>query len=466
MKKIRIIGNYITNFGELWDRSLESLFEEAVFGVLNSVEGDKFENRKIKHEFSTILAESKFNQGEIEAVFVANMAGGQFANQQHLSALVSQMLPHQPPAFRVEAACASGSMALEMAQLALLSGKYKTVLVVGAEKMTDVMSGDATKILSGASEYQKEYGSTFPALYALLAKVHMQKFGTSREQLSIVANQNHKHALDNPKAQFQKEIPVEVISNSTVISDPLRLFDCSPVSDGASAVILTTKNIKKYAEKPVIVGIGHAQDTLSLADRSSLTELKATKLAARQAYLQAGIGPENISFAEVHDCFTIAEILAIEDLGFFNKGEGGKAIEQGKTTFEQGKTTFEQDKTTFGGSVVINPSGGLKACGHPVGATGVKQVAFLAQLLQTNSIYQNVVHQSEKVDVKSSGINAKLNPDTNKSNSKKIYALAHNVGGSGATVIVHILCQDLVKKIKYVKNKINKRVKNKINIKN
>ncbi len=412
MKKIRIIGNYITQFGELWDRSLESLFEEAVFGALNSVFGSKFDKKHIEHEYGTKIAESKFVADEIDAVFVANMAGGQFTNQLHLNALVSQMLPHNPPAFRVEAACASGAMALELAELALHSGKYKTVLVVGAEKMTDALAQDATKTLSGASEYQKEYGSTFPALYALLAQAHMQTFGTTREQLARVASKNHKHAVMNPKAQFQKEIPVAVISTSTVIADPLRLFDCSPVSDGASAVILTTKDIKKYKHKPVIEAVGHAQDSLSLADRESLTELQATRFAAEQAYVQAKITPKDISFVEVHDCFTIAEILASEDLGFFKKGEGGKAIAEGRTT--------------FGGEVVINPSGGLKACGHPVGATGVKQVAFLAELLQSKVLRDQLPTRHIK--------------------NQKVYALAHNVGGSGATAIVHILSKDFGQK--------------------
>lgn len=401
MKQIRIIGSYITQFGELWDRSLESLFEEAVLGSLSSVDGEKFTTKKVKHPYGTVLLQSKFDVAQVEAVFVANMASGQFANQLHLNALVSQMLPHLPPAFRVEAACASGSMALELAQYSLLSGKYKTVLVVGAEKMTDVSASSVSKILASASEFQKEHGSTFPALYALLARAHMQQFGTTREQLSRVASKNHTHALSNSKAQFQKEIPAKVVSTSTLVADPLRLFDCSPVSDGAAAVILTSKNIQKYSEAPIIEAVGHGQDTLDLVSRHSLTELRATKHAAQQAYSQAGIGPKDISFAEVHDCFTIAEILATEDLGFFEKGMGGFAVEQGLTT--------------QGGEVVINPSGGLKACGHPVGATGIKQVAYLSQLL--SSKMKNI----------------------SKKKNRKVHALAHNVGGSGATAIVHII---------------------------
>lgn len=410
MKKIRIIGSYITKFGELWQRSLESLFEEAVFGALNSVDGVTFKNRVVTHEYGIRLPQSKFDSLEIDAVFVANMSGGEFANQSHLNALVSQMLPHNPPAFRVEAACASGGIALELAETALQAGKYKTVLVVGAEKMTDVSVGESTKILAGASEYQKEFGSTFPALYGLLAQAHMNEFSTTRKQLSQVAYKNHIHALENKTAQFRKEIPVEVISKSTMVAEPLRIFDCSPISDGAAAVILTTKNIKKYSKRVVIEGVGHAQDTLALADRESLLELRATKLAAQRAYTQANISAKDISYAEVHDCFTIAEILAIEDLGFFKKGEGGVAVADGLTT--------------YGGSIVINPSGGLKACGHPVGATGVKQVAFLAQLLE-KSYKKNGSTQNKR------------------KSSKKIYALTHNVGGSGATAVVHILSKEI-----------------------
>lgn len=395
MQEIKIIGQSITKFGELWDRSLESLLEEAVWKALVSVDGCVFKKQERQSKYGSDTQHPKYDPKKIEAVFVANMAGEQFSNQAHLGALVSQMFPHNPPAIRVEAACASGGVALVAAQQALLSGLYKTVLVVGAEKMTDISSQKTTQILSAASEYQEEYGSTFPALYALLAKSHMQKYGTTREQLSAVSSKNHEHAITNHHAQFRKKISKEVVSNSTLVSDPLRLLDCSPVSDGASAVILSTKNIKRYQDKPVIVGFGQAQDSLSLAERKSLTQLQATREAARIAFSRAGVSQKNISYAEVHDCFTIAELLAVEDIGFFKKGSAGQATLEGQTT--------------YGGQVVVNPSGGLKACGHPVGATGVKQVAYLSELL------------------------------SNKKGKKPIYALSHNVGGSGATAVVHIL---------------------------
>lgn len=366
--KISIIGTGITKFGELWDKNLTDLLRES-----------------IEEAMQDAMLESR----DIEAVFVANKAGGSFENQHHLNAVVSQLFPHFPPAMRIEGACASGGLALVAAEYALLSGHYQTVLVVGVEKMTDASVEESTRILSGAANTQDEYGSTFPALYALLAKSHMFAFKTTREQLSAVAVKNHFHALSNPNAQFHKKLTIEQVNTSPLVADPLRLLDCSPISDGSATLILTTKNIKK---KPVLLGFGHAQDTLDLAHRTSLTTCEATTKAMKQALLQANVNRAEIQAAEVHDCFTIAEILAIEDLGFFEKGSGGKA-------------TLDQ-QTTINGKIIINPSGGLKACGHPIGATGVKQIAYLAREIIVDHFN---------------------------------CALAHNVGGSGATAVVHIV---------------------------
>ena len=365
---ISILGSSITTFGELWNSSLNDL--------LISVAKES-------------LADANLEEKNIEAVFVGNKAAGNFENQHHLNALVSQLFSHYPPAMRVEAACASGSLALLTAEYALLAGQYETVMVIGAEKMTDVSADETTHILSGAASTETEVGSTFPALYGMLAQQHMLKYGTTREQLSAVAVKNHKHALSNPHAQYHTTFTLDQVSKSTLIADPIRILDCSPISDGASAIILTTK---KAVGKPKIIGFGHAQDSIDLASRSSLTSLYATTQASKQALQQSGLAIKDISVAEVHDCFTIAEILAIEDLGFFEKGQGGVATLEGKTT--------------EGGNVVINPSGGLKACGHPVGATGVKQVAFLSKRLEAGN---------------------------------DAYALTHNVGGSGATAVVHIV---------------------------
>lgn len=365
---ITIAGTAIAKFGELWDKSLTDLLAEASLGAVK--------NARLEH-------------ADIEAVFVANMAGGSFNNQRHLNAVVSQLFPHFPPGIRIEAACASGGLALITAQQALRASQYKTVLVVGAEKMLDVSTAEATAALATAADTTAEYGSTFPGLYAILAQMHMQKFGTTRAQLSSVAVKNHAHAARSPFAQFKNPLTIDQVNKSPLVSDPLRLLDCSPLTDGAAAVVLTTKTI---TGKPIIAGCGHAQDSLSLADRKSLTELSATVTAARKAYEQAGFEPKNIHAAEVHDCFTIAEILAIEDLGFFKKGTGGRATQRGATT--------------FGSKIIVNPSGGLKASGHPIGATGVKQVASLAQQIE-----------QQQFEI----------------------GLAHNVGGSGATAAVHII---------------------------
>lgn len=369
---IKVIGSYIGQFGELWDKSLTDLIKEGVKGV---------------------LADAQIIPSEIEAIFVANKAGGSFNEQRHLGALVSEQFSHFPPAMRVEGACASGGLAVVTAQQALLSGLYKTVLVLGVEKMTDVSSNQASAILATAASREKEYGSTFPALYAILADYHMHHYGTTREQLSSVVVKNHLHAFDNPKAQFHKKFTLEDVSNSVIVASPLRLLDCSPISDGVSAVILSSKKSKR---KTQILGFGHAQDTLALQDRQDLGKLVATQKAAEQAFIQAGLSQKDIQAIEVHDCFSIAEVLATEDLGFFAKGKAAKAIANGQTT--------------YGGKLVVNPSGGLKACGHPVGATGVKQIAYLSSLIEAGQFN---------------------------------LTLAHNVGGSGATAIVNILGKKL-----------------------
>lgn len=397
--KIYVANSYITKFGELWNKSLTDLFAEAVDGVIQNID----------------------DKAQIEAIFVANMASGMFEGQLHLGAMVSQMLPHNPPAMRIEGACASGSLAVLAAEQALLSGQYKTVMVVGAEKMTDVSGNFVTDILSGAANITKEYGSTFPALYALLAKAYMKDFGVSerelRKILTSISVANHKNAVLNPQAQFRKEIAREVVDNSQVVAEPLRLFDCSPVSDGAATVVLSTD--EKYNKKPKIIGFGHAQDSLDLASRSSLSELVATKKASQKAYQMAGIEAKDIDVAEVHDCFTIAELLAVENLGFCASGKGidflsevlgasEKMIGENKNVASDNADIVRENIK----KISINPSGGLKACGHPVGATGVKQIAFLSSLLSKNE-------QNKYQDCR--------------------YGLTHNVGGSGATAVVHIL---------------------------
>ena len=374
--KISVIGTGLTKFGELWQKSLSDLTLEA------STEA---------------IADAQMKNKNLDAVFVANMLHGRLAGQNHLGALVASQLGINSPGFRIEGACASGGLAVHLAIQSLMAGTYRNVLVVGVEKMTDVTGSEISSALMGAgSEEERKAGLTFPALYALLASSHMQKFGTTRKELAAVAVKNHYHASLNNKAQFPFEITEEKVLASSNISHPITLFDASPITDGAGAIILSSD---ENASDVHITGSSVATDTVGLSERKSLTGLLATRIAAQNAYKQAGIEPKDVDIAEVHDCFTIAEIFAMEDLGFCKKGEGGKFIRSGKTK--------------LGGKCPVNTSGGLKACGHPVGATGVKQIIEIAQQLQG---------KMGKRQVKDAKV-----------------GLTQNVGGTGATVVIHIL---------------------------
>jgi acetyl-CoA C-acetyltransferase len=268
--------------------------------------------------------------------------------------------------------------------------------------MTDLDVNTVSDILGGAGDQEWELflGATFPAIYALMAKRHMYEFKTTEEMLASVAVKNHKHGSKNKYAQFQNEITIDTVLKSKMIADPLKVFDCSPITDGAAGVILAPLDMAhSFTKKPIeIIASAQASDTIALQSRETLTGLKATQVAGKKAYEMAKLTPKDIDFAELHDCFTIAEIMAIEDLGFFPKGQGGKASLEGKTT--------------FGGDIVTNTSGGLKACGHPVGATGIKQAVECVWQLRG---------EAEGRQVKDAHI-----------------GLSQNVGGSGATAVVHI----------------------------
>lgn len=374
--KIRVTGIGLTRFGELWDKTLFDLAQEASLEAIN---------------------DSRLTINQIEAIFVGNMIYGKVSNQDHLGPAIASNLGIRGAALRVEGACASGGLAVHLACQLILAGTYKNVLVVGVEKMTDASISEVTSALMGAgSEAERQAGLTFPGLYALMAKAHMQKFGTTRNHLAQVSVKNHYHASLNKKAQFPFEVTEEKVLNSPCICTPFTLFDSSPITDGAAAVVFTSQS---SGPGVFITGSAVATDTVDLASRSSLTEIAATKDASQKALKQAGVEIKDIKVAEVHDCFTIAEILAMEDLGFCPKGEGGKFIEKGATR--------------LGGKIPVNTSGGLKACGHPVGATGVKQIAEITQQLRKQS-------GSRQVDGANIG-------------------LTQNVGGTGATVVVHIL---------------------------
>lgn len=374
--KIKVLGIGLTKFGELWDKTLFDLAQEAAQDAIN---------------------DSRLTINDIEAVYVANMIYGKLSNQDHLGAAVASDLGIRGAAFRIEGACASGGLAVHLAVQSLLAGTYKNVLVVGVEKMTDAAISEVTSSLMGAgSEAERQAGLTFPGLYALMAKAHMQKYGTTRNHLAQVSVKNHFHASLNNKAQFPYEVTIDKVLNSPCICTPFTLFDASPITDGAGAVVLTSDSTGSGV---FITGSAVAIDTVDLAQRQSLTEIAATKEAAKKALTQAGVELKDIKVAEVHDCFTIAEILAMEDLGFCQKGEGGKYIDSGITK--------------LGGKIPVNTSGGLKACGHPVGATGVKQIAEITQQLRK----QSGPRQVEGANI----------------------GLTQNVGGTGATVVVHIL---------------------------
>ncbi|MBI3380204.1 thiolase domain-containing protein [Candidatus Gottesmanbacteria bacterium] len=388
--KVEIIAAATTKFGELWHRSPRDLAKEAVAGA---------------------LIQAKINAKEIKALFVGNMLSSSLGGQDHLGAFFAEELKMTVPAMKIEGACASGGLAIHAGVMAVNSGLYDKVLVLGVEKMTDHKPEEVAQALMGAgSDMEREAGATFPALYALMARAHMDKYGTSEEELASVAVKNHYHASLNSHAQFRNTITVEQVLRSSMIASPLKLLDCSPITDGAAAVILTNNKkpvptgrggqITKSKKVINIIASAVATDTLGLAERKDLTTIYATVEASEKAYKEANIIPKEVDVAEVHDCFTIAEIIAMEDLGFFPKGQAGKAIKEGKTKLGKG-------------SPVVNTSGGLKASGHPVGATGVKQIV---------EIYRQLKGIAGKQQVEGAKI-----------------GLTHNVGGSGATAVIHIL---------------------------
>jgi len=388
MRDVAIIGVGCTEFGELWDKSFREIFVEA--GV-------------------SAIEDANVQGGKIDALYVGNMSGGRFIEQEHLGSLIadySGLASLHIPSTRVEAACASGGLALRQGIIAVASGYHDIVIAGGAEKMTDVGVETTTDALAAAADREWEgiMGATFPGLYAMIARLHMHKYGTKQEQLAAVAVKNHHNGTMNPKAQFQNEISIETVLNSVMVADPLRVFDCSPITDGGSAVVLAPADIAhKFTDTPIYVkASAQASGTISLHDRPDITTLDATVTAANWAYKMAKTTPKDIDFAEVHDCFTIAEICAIEDLGFVKKGEGGGAAESGLTA--------------LGGKIPINPSGGLKACGHPVGATGVKQAVEITLQLRGEA-------GKRQIDGAEIG-------------------LTHNVGGSGGTAVVHIFGRD------------------------
>ena len=380
MRDVAIIGVSQTKFGELWDISFRDLITEAGMKA---------------------VADAGIEGQDLEAMYVGNMTAGLFIQQEHIASLIADHSGLTPiPCSRVEAACASGGLALRSGIMAVASGYHDVVISAGVEKMTDVV--DPTPAIATASdqEWEAQQGVTFPSLYAMMARRHMHEYGTSREQLAMFSVNNHKNGALNPLAQYPFEINVDKVLNSTMVADPLRLLDCSPVTDGAAAVILCpAEDARKYTDTPVYVkASAQASGTIALHDRRDITTIDSTVHASRTAYDMAGVGPKDIDAVEVHDCFSINGILAIEDLGFVEKGQGGNAVEEGLIAID--------------GDLPVNPSGGLKARGHPLGATGIAQAAEMVWQLRGDA-------GKRQVD----GIRI---------------GMTHNIGGTGGTAAVHI----------------------------
>jgi acetyl-CoA C-acetyltransferase len=377
-----LIGYYSTKFGELWEQSLYDMVREAINGA---------------------VAEAGIEPEQIDAVFYGNMMGGILENNVHATAKIAGILGRHIPVYRLEAACASGGMAFQMADTWLKANPDKIALVVGAEKMTDVSVQEITRALSAAASGEEQaVGLTFPGLYGMLAQYYLKKYHYTEEALAEVAVKNHYHGTLNEKAQFKKEITVEAVMNSTYVAKPLKMLDSSPISDGAAAVLLTNNPLLvKNGHSVRIIASTVATDSISLKNRKRLDGLDATKIAAEQAFTQAGIKREEVHIAELHDCFTIAELMAMEDIGFWKQGEAGARIKEKQTTYGSGS------------SLIVNTSGGLKAAGHPVGATGIKQLG---------EVYLQLTGKAGKRQLQNVQ-----------------YGLAHNVGGSGGTAVVTIL---------------------------
>jgi acetyl-CoA C-acetyltransferase len=383
MRPVALAGTGKTPFGALTGRDLRSLAVESI---------------------AKCLQNSNLAPTAVQAFYLGNFAGPQFIGQNHLAPYVAAAAGLEGiPATRFEAACASSGAAFFHAWMAVAAGVYDTVLVTGVEKMTSQTTPRVAEILAGAGDLGGEVraGATFPALFAMIARRHMYEFGTTREQLAAVAVKNHDNGALNPDAHMRKRITLEQALAGKPVAEPLTVYDCSLVSDGAASVLLTTvERARDLVARPIVVrGIAQTSDHVALDEKESITTFPAVRSAGEKAYAMAGVGPRDIDVAELHDCFTIAEIIATEDLGWVKKGEGGPYAASGATA-----RTGERP---------VNTSGGLKSKGHPVGATGVAQLCDVAIQLRGEAGERQV--------------------------GRAELGLAQNLGGSGATCVVTIL---------------------------
>ncbi len=375
----------MTKFGVL-EESLLELAREASRKAISSSESSG-------HSFSHIV--------------VASQNPDEFTGQGHLSTMLADDLGLVPAgATRIESGPSSGASAIEHGYAMIASGLADLVLAIGVEKMSEVDRGTASKILAKMMSYDSEtrYGATPVALAAMITRRYMYEYGLTRDELSLIPVKAHKNGAKNPLAHFQKEVSAEKVSNGRIVADPLTLFDCCPTSDGAAAIILAceemTNILGKRSESVRVLGIGHATDYHAVQNRASMTSFTSTINAARNAYTMAKIGPDEIDIAELHDAFSILEIVNMEDVGFAEPGLAIDLVKSGETEVD--------------GRIPINSTGGLKARGHPTGATGIAQI---------HDIYQQLIGKAPK------GLQV----------SSAELALTHNIGGFGNNMVVTIL---------------------------
>jgi acetyl-CoA C-acetyltransferase len=380
VENVCILGAGSTKYGRL----NESIIEIALTASVDAIESAGLSPR------------------DIQAGYISNVFGVADKQVHMAPVIMSNLGISHVPGLTIESACGSGSVMFREAFANIRAGFYDCVLALGVEKITHTGTNQSTTLFSYCSDffYEGGNGASFPGLFASIARAYMTKYKANEEDLAHVAVKNHENGLLNPKAHVRKKITVEDVLNSPVVASPLKLYDCCPFSDGASAVILCNENFAKKSGKPYIqvIGSGRGGSPAAVQGRNDISTIPGTVIAADQAYKMAGISANEVDFAEVHDCFTIAEIIDVEELGFFQKGKAAREIREG-ATYRKGK-------------IPINPSGGLKSKGHPIGATGIGQIV---------EVFEQFSGQAGKRTIKNAEI-----------------ALTHNFGATGASAAVHI----------------------------
>ena len=382
--RVGIIGIGHTAFGRRSDASAHEIACEA---------------------FRDALADAGLERGAIDATVIGSVP--EYHRQRSLAGVVQEYLGLNPkPTWLTEAACASGSAAIRSAWMAIRAGVHDVVAVIGVQKMTELATAEILALMGRVGEVQWEssFGTTFPGYYAMFARSHMQAYGTTREQLTAVAVKNHYYGARNPVAMFRKEVSAEKAAASEDVASPFNVFDCCANADGAACVILAREPRAKASRRPPVwlSGLGCASASMSILRRPTLTGLESAQRAAAEAYAMAGVDAGRIRVADVHDCFTIAEVMAYEDLGFCAAGQGGRFV--------------QEKRSWIGGSTPVNVDGGLKAKGHPIGATGVSMTCEIVKQLRGDAGERQV----PGADV----------------------GLTHNVGGIGQYCFVHVLTRD------------------------